>query len=121
MAPGARPRSQLTCYAPEWTILNYTSGKLKSHDFIALRDEFFDDLRGQRTGIKGRYVEDGISWNHWIGSTIVFRPEVRWEHNFDNPAYDGSTRHSQFMFAGDVIWFYYGSGSISVQETLMTR
>lgn len=98
--------SQLTCYAPEWTILNYTLRKLKSHDFIALRDEFFDDLRGQRTGIKGRYVEDGISWNHWIGSTIVFRPEVRWEHNFDNPAYDGSTRHSQFMFAGDVIWFY---------------
>lgn len=98
--------TDLTCYAPEWTILNYTVRKLKSHDFIALRDEFFDDLRGQRTGIKGRYVEDGISWNHWIGSTIVFRPELRWEHNFDNLAYDGSTRHSQFMFAGDIIWFY---------------
>jgi hypothetical protein len=98
--------TQLTCYAPEWTILNYTNRQLKSHDFISLRDEFFDDLRGQRTGIKGRYVEDGISWNHWIGSTIVFRPELRWEHNFDNPAYDGSTRHSQFMFAADVIWFY---------------
>jgi hypothetical protein len=98
--------TQLTCYAPEWTILNYTNRQLKSHDFISLRDEFFDDLRGQRTGIKGRYVEDGVSWNHWIGSTIVFRPELRWEHNFDNPAYDGSTRHSQFMFAADVIWFY---------------
>jgi len=98
--------TQLTCYAPEWTILNYTNRQLKSHDFISLRDEFFDDLRGQRTGIKGRYVEDGISWNHWIGSTIVFRPELRWEHNFDNLAYDGETRHSQFMFAADVIWFY---------------
>jgi len=98
--------AQLTCYAPEWTILNYTARQLKSHDFIALRDEFFDDLRGQRTGIKGRYVEDGISWNHWIGSTLVFRPELRWEHNFDNPAYDGANRHSQFMFAADMIWFY---------------
>jgi Putative beta-barrel porin-2, OmpL-like. bbp2 len=97
---------QLTCYAPEWTVLNYTLRQLKSHDFLAFRDEFFDDLRGQRTGIKGRYVEYGLSWNHWIGSTMVFRPELRWEHNFDNPAYDGSTRHSQFMFAGDVIWFY---------------
>jgi hypothetical protein len=98
--------AQLTCYAPEWTILNYTTRQLKSHDFIALRDEVFDDLRGQRTGYKGLYVEDGISWNHWIGSTIVFRPELRWEHNFDNLAYDGGTRHSQFMFAADVIWFY---------------
>ncbi|MGA2877828.1 MAG: outer membrane beta-barrel protein [Bryobacteraceae bacterium] len=98
--------AQLTCYAPEWTILNYTNRQLKSHDFISLRDEFFDDLRGQRTGIKGRYIEDGISWNHWIGSTLVFRPELRWEHNFDNLAYDGATRHSQFMFAADVIWFY---------------
>ncbi len=98
--------NELTCYAPEWTILNYTNRQLKSHDFISFRDEFFDDLRGQRTGIKGRYIEDGISWNHWIGSTIVFRPELRWEHNFDNPAYDGETRHSQFMFAADVIWFY---------------
>ena len=98
--------SQLTCYAPEWTVLNYTNRQLKAHDFISFRNEFFDDLRGQRTGVKGRYVETGLSWNHWIGSTIVFRPELRWEHNFDNNAYDGAHRHSQFMFASDIIWFF---------------
>jgi hypothetical protein len=98
--------AQVTCYAPEWTVLNYTVRQLKNRDFIAFRDEFFDDLRGQRTGFKDRYVETGISWNHWIGSTIVMRPELRWEHAFDNPAYDGGTRRSQFMFAADVIWFY---------------
>ena len=97
---------EVTCYAPEWAFLNYTNRQLGSRDFISVRDEFFDDLRGQRTGFKGRYVETGISWNHWIGTTVLFRPEVRWEHNFDNPAYDGGNRHSQFMFAADVIWFY---------------
>jgi hypothetical protein len=97
---------EVTCYAPEWTILNYVNRQLGNRDFVSVRDEFFDDLRGQRTGIKGRYVEGGVSWNHWIGSTIVMRPEVRWEHNFDNPAYDGGNRHSQFMFAADIIWFY---------------
>jgi len=101
-----RNASELTCYAPEWTVLNYTNRQLKSHDFISFRNEFFDDLRGQRTGYKDRYYETGISWNHWIGSTIVFRPELRWEHAFDNPAFDGGNRMSQFMFAGDVIWFY---------------
>jgi len=33
-------------------------------------------------------------------------PELRWEHNFDNLAYDGSNRHSQFLLASDIIWFY---------------
>lgn len=101
-----KTEAQLTCFAPEWTVLNYTNRQLKKKDFISFRNEFFDDLRGQRTGVKGRYLEDGISWNHWIGSTIVFRPELRWEHNFDNLAYDGFHRHSQFMFASDIIWFF---------------
>jgi hypothetical protein len=101
-----KEESEVTCYAPEWSLLNYTNRQLGGRDFISLRSEFFDDLRGQRTGIKGRYYETGLSWNHWIGSTIVFRPELRWEHNFDNPAYDGATRHSQLMFAADIIWFF---------------
>jgi hypothetical protein len=98
--------SQLTCYAPEWTVLNYTNRQLKKKDFISFRNELFDDLRGQRTGTKGRYLETGISWNHWIGSTIVFRPELRWDHNLDNPAFNGGNRHSQSMFASDIIWFF---------------
>jgi Putative beta-barrel porin-2, OmpL-like. bbp2 len=98
--------TQVTCYAPEWTVLNYTLRQLTHRDFIALRNEFFDDIRGQRTGYKDHYLESGISWNHWIGSTIVMRPELRWEHAFENPAYDGGNRHSQFMFAADLIWFY---------------
>ncbi len=101
-----RTSTQLTCYAPEWTVLNYTSRQLKKKDFITYRNEVFDDLRGQRTGYKGVYYETGVAWNHWIGTTLVFRPELRWEHNFDNNAYDGGNRHSQFMFASDVIWFF---------------
>jgi Putative beta-barrel porin-2, OmpL-like. bbp2/Carboxypeptidase regulatory-like domain len=101
-----KTETQLTCFAPEWTVLNYTNRQLGKKDFISIRNELFDDLRGQRTGVKGRYLEDGVSWNHWIGTTIVFRPELRWDHNFDNNAFDGGHRHSQFMFASDVIWFF---------------
>jgi hypothetical protein len=42
-------------------------------------------------------------WGHWIGSTILFRPELRLEHAYDRPAYDKGTRQTQFMFATDVI------------------
>lgn len=98
--------TELTCFAPDWSILNYTNRQLKKKDFIGLRSEVFDDLKGQRTGYKGLYYETGISWNHWIGTTVVFRPELRWEKNFNELAYDGGNRHSQFMFASDVIWFF---------------
>lgn len=31
---------QLTCYAPEWSILNYTSRQLGAHDSLSFRNEF---------------------------------------------------------------------------------
>jgi putative OmpL-like beta-barrel porin-2/carboxypeptidase family protein len=97
---------ELTCFAPEWAALNYTNRQLGKKDFISFRNEYFDDIKGQRTGFKTRYVEDGISWNHWIGSTLVFRPEIRYEHAFDMSAYDTGTKKTQIMFAGDVIYFF---------------
>ena len=97
---------ELTCDATSWATVNYTSRQLGAHDFITIRNEFFDDHRGQRTGYKTRYEENGIGWNHWVGSSIVLRPELRYEHAFDFTAYDNGTKKSQFMFAADVIFFY---------------
>ena len=97
---------EVTCFAPEYSILNYTNRQFGGHDFISFRNEFFDDIKGQRTGFKAKYSEHGLSWNHWIGTTIVLRPELRWEHAYNSNAYDSGTRHSQFMFAADVVWFY---------------
>ncbi len=98
--------TELTCFAPEWATLVYLSRQISKKDFISFRDEYFDDIKGQRTGFKTKYTETGVAWNHWIGSTIVFRPEVRYEHAFDATAYDTGTKKSQWMFAADVIFFY---------------
>jgi len=97
---------ELTCNAPEFAFVNYTNYQFGKHDFISFRNEFFNDLRGQRTGYKTKYVEDGLSYNHWIGSSLVFRPELRFEHAFDTRAYDTGNKHTQIMFAADVILFF---------------
>jgi len=97
---------ELTCFAPEWSTLLYVNRQLGKKDFISLRNEYFDDLKGQRTGFKTPYFEDGISWNHWIGSTVVFRPELRYEHAYRAAAYDSGLKKTQVMFAADVIWFF---------------
>jgi hypothetical protein len=98
--------AELTCYAPDYAAVNYTSRRMGKKDFISFRNEVFNDIKGQRTGYRTLYVEDGVSWNHWIGSTILLRPELRYERAFDSPAYQNGTRKSQLMLAADAIWFF---------------
>jgi len=98
--------TELTCFAPEWAMVGYLNYQINGKNFISVRNEFMDDIKGQRTGFATKYSEHMISWNHWIGSTIVFRPELRYEHSYDTPAYNNGTKKSQLMFAGDVILFY---------------
>jgi hypothetical protein len=100
-APGEQ-----SCYAPEWAITNYVERQFGKHDTLSIRNEYFDDIKGQRTGYQTKYTEHLISWNHWIGSTVVFRPEIRFEHSYLRPAYDDGTKKNQFIVAGDMIWFY---------------
>ena len=97
---------ELTCNAPDWATVHYVSRQLNKRNFISIRNEYMDDAKGQRTGVKTKYSEHAISWNHWIGSTLVFRPELRFDHAYDAPAYDSGTRYSQLMLAADVILFY---------------
>jgi hypothetical protein len=98
--------------------VNYIEYQSGPHDYISFRTEVFDDIRGQRTGTKGWYTEHLLGWGHWIGTTVLFRPEVRWEHIY-NPntglpapnnelpgAFDNGIRHSQLTFAGDIIYFF---------------
>jgi hypothetical protein len=95
-----------TCFAPEWATVSYIARDFGKRDFVTVRNEYFNDMRGQRTGYRTKYSEHLISWNHWVGSTIVFRPELRYEHAYDSPAYDSGLKKSQLMFAADVIFFF---------------
>ena len=93
--------------------LNYVEKEFSKHDYLTIRNEFFGDIRGQRTGTKTRYSEHLLGWGHWVGTTILFRPELRFEHSYDLPAYDSpclpcgspGTKKNQFTASGDVIFF----------------
>jgi hypothetical protein len=98
--------TELTCYAPEWAVLNYVEKELNKKNYISVRNEYFDDIKGQRTGFKSRYTEHMVGWGHWVGSTILLRPELRYERSYDVPAYDNGTKKNQLMVAGDVIVFF---------------
>ena len=98
--------TELTCFAPEWSSVYYLNKFINKSNSLILRTEYFDDLRGQRTGYKTSYSSSLVSWNHWIGTTVVFRPDLRYDFAFVAPAFNNGTKRSQFMAAADVIWFY---------------
>jgi hypothetical protein len=94
------------CTAPEWAAVHYLEKQISPKDYLSIRTDFLDDMKGQRTGYKDRYEEETLMWGHWVGSTVLFRPEIRFDHAYDRPAYDNGTRRNQFTFAMDVIFKY---------------
>jgi hypothetical protein len=95
-----------TCLAPEWAAVNYINKEFTAHDYLSLRNDFLNDKKGQRTGYAGRYSEMTLSYNHWIGSTVQLRPEVRFDHAWDRRSYDDGKRTNQFTFATDVVYHF---------------
>jgi hypothetical protein len=85
------------------------------HASLNIRNEFVEDFAGQRTGSKTSYYEGLVGFNFWLGSTVTFRPELRYEHSFNVPAYDSPfingangppTKSSQLTAAADLIWHF---------------
>jgi hypothetical protein len=94
----------VTCFAPDYAIVNYHEYQASKHDYFTFRNEFFDDFVGRRTGTKSKFTEHLIGWGDWVGTTVLFRPELRFERSYDAPAYDNGTKKNQLTFASDVIF-----------------
>ena len=95
-----------TCLAPEWAMVNYLNKQLGPHDFVSFRVDFLNDKKGQRTGYATKYNEGTISYNHWVGTTVQIRPEIRFDHSWARRAYDQGTRTNQFTAATDVVFHF---------------
>jgi hypothetical protein len=102
--PANCPPGQDRCFAAAWATVNYLQRQFSARNYISIRNEYFKDARGQRTGFPTLYTEHSLTWGHWIGTTVLFRPEIRLEHSYDRPAYDKGTKSTQFSFAADMIF-----------------
>ena len=94
---------QLRCFAPEWAAVNYIEKELSSRNFLSLRTDFLNDIKGQRTGLSSRYAEHELMFGHWIGSTVLVRPALRFERAYDGRIYDRGTKQNQLSFTMDAI------------------
>jgi hypothetical protein len=89
------------------SYINYSPDKLNN---ISFRPEFYDDMQGQRTGVKTRYVDFSIGWQHWLSPQIEIRPEIGWYQSLDGNAFNGNSaagiapsRNTTIIGASDII------------------
>ena len=80
----------VSCTARVVATVAYLNYKLSPLDNISFRPEFFDDMEGQRTGVKTRYANFGVGWQHWYSPQVEIRPEVVYYHSLDANAFNGN-------------------------------
>jgi hypothetical protein len=81
--------SALTCTASAQSFLTYVNYSPNRLNNFSLRLEWYDDMEGQRTGTKSRYVDIAGSWQHWLSPQIEMRPEIAYYRSLDAPAFNG--------------------------------
>jgi hypothetical protein len=101
-----KSRTSPTCTSEEWAVLSYLNYRASDHDNISIRGELFNDQNGQRTGVKTRYLNYALGWQHWIGSSITLRPEVAFYNALDRKSFDNGNRRQAVVFSADLIWHF---------------
>jgi hypothetical protein len=115
-------------YAWAGGVVNYTCARIAGNAFLTLRNEFWDDPQGYRSGYASPYYEGAFGMTWWLDKLIVLRPEVRFEHAMKhdglastssainptggamparvNGPYDNGFKQSQLTFACDLTFHF---------------
>jgi hypothetical protein len=80
----------LACTAQSLAALTYINYRASALDNFSLRLEYFDDMEGQRTGTKTRYVDVAWGLQHWLSPQVELRPEIGYYRSLDAPAFNGN-------------------------------
>ena len=95
---------QQTCTAPEYAIVNYVNREINPKLTVGFRSDFLDDKKGQRTGVATKYTENTLYATKYFGSTVLLRPEIRFDHSWDKLGYNNGTARNQFFVGADLIY-----------------
>jgi hypothetical protein len=95
-----------TCTANEFGLLAFWNYRIGTFDNLTLRTEFYDDMKGQRTGYATRYIDIAAGWQHWMGPQVELRPEIGYYRSPDVAAFDNGTARRLWFFGGDIVWHF---------------
>ncbi len=69
-------------------ILNYTMYQLSHRDYFTVRNEWWADPQGERSGFATNYSSHTIGISHQFNDLMMIRPEIGFYHSYNVPAFD---------------------------------
>jgi hypothetical protein len=84
-----------------WGVLNFTVIGLTQWDFLTVRNEYWKDTDGERSGYPSVYTSDAIGWSHNFNANFQIRPEIGYYRSWTVPAFDDGRRKNQVMAGFD--------------------
>jgi hypothetical protein len=83
-------------------VLNYTLYQISHKDYFTVRNEWWKDTDGERSGFAGVYTSHSVGLSHNFTDYFQMRPEISFFRNWTQPAFDNGTRKNQLMIATDM-------------------
>jgi hypothetical protein len=81
--------------------VNFTVFGLTHWDLLTVRNEWWKDTQGERSGFPSTYTSNAIGWAHYIGANFLIRPEIGYYRSWTVPAFDLGTKKNLLMVAFD--------------------
>jgi hypothetical protein len=82
-------------------VLNYTMFQLSNRDYFTVRNEWWRDEQGERSGFPSNYSSHTIGISHQFNDLMMIRPEIGFYHSYDVPAFDLGKNKNLLMYGFD--------------------
>jgi hypothetical protein len=82
-------------------VLNYTVWQISKRDFITIRNEWWKDTDGERSGFPSTYTSNSIGLSHNFTPYFQLRPEISYFHSWTVPAFDNGKKKNELLCAFD--------------------
>jgi hypothetical protein len=83
-------------------VLNYTMFAFTKRDYFTIRNEWWKDTRGMRSGFDGNYTSHTLGLSHQFNDVFMVRPEIGYYRNWENKAFDLGTKQGIWIYGFDV-------------------
>jgi hypothetical protein len=85
-------------------LVNYTMCHLSKQAFFTVRNEWWRDERGMRSGFPGTYTSHAVGLTYSFNSVLQVRPEIGYYRNWTNKAFDLGTKNGMTLYGFDVTY-----------------
>jgi len=82
--------------------VNYTLFELSKTDFLTIRNEYWRDVDGERSGFRGTYTSHTVGITHNFTPIFQIRPELGYYRNWSRRAFDLGKRRGMVLFGADI-------------------